>query len=171
MQCNETPAAYDGDAAPDGIFAWLVERSLLMACRDLSSSQFRKLIHPVQAWKKTRVRAHSDETVLVELLLPAGTVVYSDCMGTPRGRYSSTTISMRKMRANQAEVVSQLTLPGSWHMGGREVSKSVSAFSATFEYINGYTVKPSSPFSPYYDQCDPGIHFFLRRGDAEVYEL
>ena len=66
----------------------------------------------------------------------------------------------RKCRAEYAIV---LELPA-----GVEVGHSV--YDPSFEYKVGATVKPTMPFcKDRWEECSPGIHFFITRQEAENY--
>lgn len=53
---------------------------------------------------------------------------------------------------------------------GNEVQEAVSQYEDDFIYRVGETVRPTSPFSENrWEECAPGIHFFVTREEAERY--
>ena len=98
------------------------------------------------AWKKCR------DGVVVKLLIP-DTALRSSASG-------------RKCRASEAVV---LTI---YDNSGNEISEARSGHDSDFIYRVGETVKPVQEFDTNrWNECAPGIHFFVTREEAERYEL
>ena len=98
------------------------------------------------AWKKCK------DGAVVKLLIP-DTALRSSATG-------------RKCRASEAVV---LTI---YDKGGNEISEARSGHDSDFIYRVGETVKPVQKFDTNrWNECAPGIHFFVTREEAERYEL
>ena len=98
------------------------------------------------AWKKCR------DGAVVKLLIP-DTALRSSASG-------------RKCRASEAVV---LTI---YDKDGNEINKARSGHDSDFIYRVGETVKPVQEFDTNrWNECAPGIHFFVTREEAERYEL
>ena len=98
------------------------------------------------AWKKCRGGA------VVKLLIPE-TALRSSASG-------------RKCRASEAVV---LTI---YDNSGNEISEARSGHNSDFIYRVGETVKPIQEFDTNrWNECAPGIHFFVTREEAERYDL
>ena len=98
------------------------------------------------AWKKCR------DGAVVKLLIP-DTALRSSASG-------------RKCRASEAVV---LTI---YDKDGNEINEARSGHDSDFVYRVGETVKPVQEFDTNrWNECAPGIHFFVTREEAERYEL
>ena len=96
------------------------------------------------AWKKCR------DGVIAKLLIPA-TAKRSSASG-------------RKCRASEAIVIAL------YDKDGNEVQEAVSQHEDDFIYRTGETVRPTNPFDENrWEECAPGIHFFVTREEAERY--
>ena len=96
------------------------------------------------AWKKC-----ADGTI-VKLLIPA----YAK-------RSSATT---RKCRASKAVVIAV------YDKDGNEIDNTVSNHDSGFVYQKGDTVEPANGYDDNrWNECAPGIHFFITREEAERY--
>ena len=96
------------------------------------------------AWKKCA------GSTIVKLLIPAD------------AKRSSAT--SRKCRASKAVVIAV------YDKDGNEIDSAVSNFSNTFVYHKGKTVEPANGFDDNrWNECAPGIHFFITREEAENY--
>lgn len=96
------------------------------------------------AWKKCR------DGVIAKLLIPE-TAKRSSATG-------------RKCRASEAVVLAL------YDKDGNEVQDAVSQNDAGFVYRVGETVTPTTPFDENrWEECAPGIHFFVTREEAERY--
>ena len=96
------------------------------------------------AWKKCA------GSTIVKLLIPAD------------AKRSSAT--SRKCRASKAVVIAV------YDKDGNEIDRAVSNFSNTFVYHKGKTVEPANGFDDNrWNECAPGIHFFITREEAENY--
>jgi len=97
------------------------------------------------AWKKCR------DGAVVKLLIP-DTALRSSASG-------------RKCRASEAVV---LTI---YDKDGNEINEARSGHDSDFVYRVGETVKPVQEFDTNrWNECAPGIHFFVTREEAERYE-
>ena len=95
-------------------------------------------------WKKCR------DGIIAKLLIPE-TAKRSSATG-------------RKCRASEAVVIAL------YDSDGNEVDKAISQNDADFVYRPGETVKPTTPFDENrWEECAPGIHFFVTREEAERY--
>jgi len=95
-------------------------------------------------WKKCR------DGVIAKLLIPE-TAKRSSATG-------------RKCRASEAVVLAL------YDKDGNEVDKAVSQNDADFVYRPGEAVQPTTPFDENrWEECAPGIHFFVTREEAERY--
>jgi len=98
------------------------------------------------AWKKCR------DGAVVKLLIPDAALRSS--------------ASGRKCRASEAVV---LTI---YDNSGNEISEARSGHDSDFIYRVGETVKPIQEFDTNrWNECAPGIHFFVTREEAERYDL
>jgi hypothetical protein len=98
------------------------------------------------AWKKCR------DGAVVKLLIPE-TALRSSASG-------------RKCRASEAVV---LTI---YDKDGNEINEVRSGHDSDFVYRVGETVKPVQEFDTNrWNECAPGIHFFVTREEAERYDL
>ena len=96
------------------------------------------------AWKKCA------GSTIVKLLIPAD------------AKRSSAT--SRKCRASKAVVIAV------YDKDDNEIDRAVSIFSNTFVYHKGKTVEPANGFDDNrWNECAPGIHFFITREEAENY--
>ena len=95
-------------------------------------------------WKKCR------NGVIAKLLIPE-TAKRSSATG-------------RKCRASEAVVIAL------YDKNGNEVQEAVSQYENDFIYRAGETVRPTRPFDENrWEECAPGIHFFVTREEAEWY--
>ena len=70
----------------------------------------------------------------------------------------------RKCRASKAVVIAV------YDKDGNEIDSAVSNYYNTFVYRTGETVEPANGFDDNrWDECAPGIHFFITREEAENY--
>ena len=96
------------------------------------------------AWKKCA------GSTIVKLLIPAD------------AKRSSAT--SRKCRASKAVVIAV------YDKDGNEIDSAVSNYYNTFVYRTGETVEPANRFDDNrWNECAPGIHFFITREEAENY--
>ena len=96
------------------------------------------------AWKKCA------GSTIVKLLIPAD------------AKRSSAT--GRKCRASKAVVIAV------YDKDGNEIDSAVSNYYNTFVYHKGETVEPVNGFDDNrWNECAPGIHFFITRKEAENY--
>lgn len=96
------------------------------------------------AWKKCA------GSTIVKLLIPAD-----------EKRSSATS---RKCRASKAVVIAV------YDKDGNEIDSAVSNYYNTFVYRTGETVEPANKFDGNrWNECAPGIHFFITREEAENY--
>lgn len=96
------------------------------------------------AWKKCA------NNTIVKLLIPA------------KAKRSSATT--RKCRASEAKVLDI------FDKEGNRIQKTYSNHNNKFVYHVGKTVKPTEPFEEdRWNECGSGIHFFITRREAELY--
>ena len=96
------------------------------------------------AWKKCA------GGTIVKLLIPAD------------AKRSSAT--SRKCRASKALVIAV------YDKDGNDIDSTVSTYCNTFIYRKGETVEPANGFDDNrWNECAPGIHFFITREEAENY--
>ena len=98
------------------------------------------------AWKKCR------DDAVVKLLIP-DTALRSSASG-------------RKCRASEAVVITI------YDKDGNEINEARSGHDSDFVYRVGEAVKPVQDFDTNrWNECAPGIHFFVTREEAERYKL
>jgi hypothetical protein len=101
------------------------------------------LQQPIRGWKKL---AHE---ALAELEIPEGALVQS--------------VTGHKWRASKAKV---LSITG---MDDKSLHTAASRHSGSFHYTVGKIVKPHTRFDLTPKECSTGIHFFMKREEAEAY--
>ncbi|WP_136244885.1 pentapeptide repeat-containing protein [Mycobacterium intracellulare] len=133
---------YEADLSRANLYEADLSRANLYEAQNASLAAAQTLITPsgaITAWKKCK----SD--VIVELHIPE--------------KAKRSNASGRKCRAEYAEVVA---------IHGAE--EAISQHDPDFIYRVGETVRPTAPFDEdRWNECAPGIHFYLTREEAEAH--
>jgi hypothetical protein len=119
---------------------------------------FWRVTSPLTAFKK--VYGPLSHGAIVNLILPVGAKFYApSCVWNHTSSRGG-----RKMRANRAVTHSIALIHN-----GEGLKDARSSFDKDYVYAPGIVARPKPHFSSAYDQCDPGIHFFLNVVEAFDY--